>query len=448
MIRTVDILRKKRDGLALSREEIDTFIEGVADGSVPDYQISAFTMAVFFQNMTEEELYHMTMAMVRYGDQLDLSQIRSMPVDKHSTGGVGDKVSLVLGPLVASAGVPVSKMSGRSLGHTGGTIDKLESIPGFDCELSKEAFVRQLNEIGVGIIAQSGNLAPADKRMYAIRDVTATVENTALIAASVVSKKLASGNRNIVFDVKVGRGAFMKTEPRALDLARTMVDLVERAGGRAVAVISRMDEPLGREVGNANEVREAIATLNNAGPSDLTGLCLSLGSQMLVMTGAADSEQQGQALLQEKLENGQALEKFRQMVAAQGGDPRVADDPGLLPQPVHSLDVTSDRTGWVNGLDAMRVGQASGILGAGRRRKEDPVDHSAGITVHKKCGDQVASGDVLCSLFWSGDDVDAQEAADVVREAYTIQETVPQARPVVLRVVTGSAAAQTGEQTT
>ena len=434
-MRTVDILRKKRDGLALSQEEIDTFIRGVADGSVPDYQISAFTMAVFFQNMTEEELYHMTMAMVRNGDQLDLSQIRDMPVDKHSTGGVGDKVSLILGPLVASAGVPVSKMSGRSLGHTGGTIDKLESIPGFNCELSKEAFIRQLNDIGVGIIAQSGNLAPADKRMYAIRDVTATVENTALIAASVVSKKLASGNKNIVFDVKVGKGAFMKTEPRAYDLARTMVDLVERAGGRAVAVISRMDQPLGLEVGNANEVREAIFTLKNEGPPDLTSLCLALGSQMLVMTGGAESEDSAQAMLKEKLENGQALAKFRQMVQAQGGDPRVTDDLTLLPQPKHSLEIRSKDAGWVNGVDAMKVGLASGILGAGRRRKEDPVDHSAGITLQAKSGDQLSEGDLLCTLHWSGNDVDVDEAAGVIRDAYQIQGAVPQAKPIVLRVV-------------
>ena len=434
-MRTVDILRKKRDGLALSQEEIDTFIRGVADGSIPDYQISAFTMAVFFQNMTEEELYHMTMAMVRNGDQLDLSQIRDMPVDKHSTGGVGDKVSLILGPLVASAGVPVSKMSGRSLGHTGGTIDKLESIPGFNCELSKEAFIRQLNDIGVGIIAQSGNLAPADKRMYAIRDVTATVENTALIAASVVSKKLASGNKNIVFDVKVGKGAFMKTEPRAYDLARTMVDLVERAGGRAVAVISRMDQPLGLEVGNANEVREAILTLKNEGPSDLTTLCLALGSQMLVMTGAADSEDSARSMLKEKLESGQALEKFRQMVGAQGGDPRVVDDLTLLPQPKHSLEIRAQHAGWVNGVDAMKVGLASGILGAGRRRKEDPVDHSAGISLLAKSGEQLSEGDLLCTLHWSGDDVDVDEAADVIRDAYQILGTVPQAKAIVQRVV-------------
>ncbi len=434
-MRTVDIIRKKRDGLSLSPEEIRFFIQGVADGSIPDYQISAFTMAVFFQNMTEEELFHFTMAMAETGDRLDLSRITRVTADKHSTGGVGDKVSLVLGPLVASAGTAVSKMSGRGLGHTGGTIDKLESIPGFVCELDQEAFIRQINEVGVAIISQSGNLAPADKRMYAIRDVTATVENTALIAASVVSKKLAAGNKNIVFDVKVGRGAFMKTEPRALDLARTMVDIVRRAGGQSVAVISRMDQPLGMEVGNANEVAEAIATLKGEGPKDLTGLTLTLGAHMMVLTGSAPTVEEARRVLKENLHNGKAIRTFARMIEAQHGDPRVTEDPGLLPSPRFRETLLAEQSGFVHMLDAMKVGTAAGLLGAGRSRKEDPVDLSAGIHLIRRMGDRVEKGEPLCELFWSGESVDPGEALEMLASAYQMRETHPGARAIVLDVV-------------
>ena len=434
-MRTVDIIRKKRDGLSLSPEEIRYFIQGVADGSIPDYQISAFTMAVFFQNMTEEELFHFTMAMAETGDRLDLSRITRVTADKHSTGGVGDKVSLVLGPLVASAGTAVSKMSGRGLGHTGGTIDKLESIPGFVCELDQEAFIRQINEVGVAIISQSGNLAPADKRMYAIRDVTATVENTALIAASVVSKKLAAGNKNIVFDVKVGRGAFMKTEPRALDLARTMVDIVRRAGGQSVAVISRMDQPLGMEVGNANEVAEAIATLKGEGPKDLTGLTLTLGAHMMVLTGTAPTVEEARRVLEENLHNGKAIRTFARMIEAQHGDSRVTEDPGLLPAPRFRKTLLAEQSGFVHMLDAMKVGTAAGLLGAGRSRKEDPVDLSAGIHLIRRMGDRVETGDPLCELFWSGESVDPGEALEMLASAYQMRETHPGARAIVLDVV-------------
>jgi len=434
-VRTVDIIRKKRDGLSLSPEEIRFFIQGVADGSIPDYQISAFTMAVFFQNMTEEELFHFTMAMAETGDRLDLSRITRVTADKHSTGGVGDKVSLVLGPLVASAGTAVSKMSGRGLGHTGGTIDKLESIPGFVCELDQEAFIRQINEVGVAIISQSGNLAPADKRMYAIRDVTATVENTALIAASVVSKKLAAGNKNIVFDVKVGRGAFMKTEPRALDLARTMVDIVRRAGGRSVAVISRMDQHLGMEVGNANEVAEAIATLKGEGPKDLTGLTLTLGAHMMILTGAAATVEEARTVLEENLHNGKAIRTFARMIESQHGDPRVTEDLSLLPAPRFRKTLLAEQSGWIHMLDAMKVGTAAGLLGAGRSRKEDPVDLSAGIHLIRRMGDRVEKGEPLCELFWSGESVDPGEALELLASAYQMRETYPGARAIVLDVV-------------
>lgn len=434
-MRTVDIIRKKRDGISLNKEEIDFFIKGVSSGDIPDYQIAAFTMAVYFQQLTEEELFNLTMAIVNEGEKLDLHDIKGQPVDKHSTGGVGDKVSIILGPLVASAGLPVGKMSGRALGHTGGTIDKLESIPGFNCNLSKEDFIDQINRIGVGIIAQSGKLAPADKRMYAIRDVTATVENTALIAASVVSKKLAAGNHNIVFDVKVGKGAFMKTEARALDLARTMVDLVKRAGGNSVALLSQMDQPLGREVGNANEIREAIACLKNQGPEDLTNLCLALGSQMLLLTHKVKTAEEGRALLLEKLESLEALKSFRQMVKAQGGNEAIIDDDSLLPLPSQRLEVKAKSEGWVSGLDALRIGNASHLLGAGRRRKEDPIDYAAGIHLNKRVGDYVRQGQTLCTLMWSLDTADYQGALERAEEAYYLSKTQPQAKPVVLNII-------------
>ncbi|QRN86504.1 pyrimidine-nucleoside phosphorylase [Clostridia bacterium] len=434
-MRAVDIIRKKRDGLSLNKEEIDFFIKGVASGEVPDYQISALTMAIYFQHMTEEEMFNLTMAVVEAGEQLDLSSIKGIPVDKHSTGGVGDKVSLVLGPLVASAGVPVAKMSGRGLGHTGGTVDKLESIPGFQCELEKNVFIKQINEIQVGIISQTGNLAPADKKMYAIRDVTATVENTALIAASVVSKKLAAGNKNIVFDVKVGKGAFMKTEPRAIDLAKTMVDLVARAGGKSVAVISQMNQPLGQEVGNANEVMEAIETLKNRGPLDLTNLCLTLGSQMLTIGGRTETPEEARKILIENLENGSALKKFKEMVEHQGGNAAVVDDYSVMEQPTNSLDILAEKAGWVTSLDAMKVGGASSLLGAGRRKKGDEVDHSAGIHLAKKEGDPVEIGEVLCTFMWSNENADIEAATERIREAYYVSMERPQARPIVLRIV-------------
>jgi pyrimidine-nucleoside phosphorylase len=434
-MRAVDIIRKKRDGLSLNKEEIIFFINGIASGDIPDYQISALTMAIYFQHMTEDEMFHLTMAVVEAGEKLDLSSIKGVPVDKHSTGGVGDKVSLILGPLVASAGVPVAKMSGRGLGHTGGTVDKLESIPGFKCELDKETFIKQINDIQVGIISQTGNLAPADKKMYAIRDVTATVENTALIAASVVSKKLAAGNKNIVFDVKVGKGAFMKTEPRAIDLAKTMVDLVAKAGGKAVAVISQMNQPLGREVGNANEVMESIETLKNQGPVDLTNLCLALGSQMLIIGGKVETLEEARKILWEKLEDGSALEKFKQMLERQGGDIKVIDDYSILKQPTNRLDIVAEKVGWVTALDAMKVGRASNLLGAGRRRTGDNIDHAAGIHLAKKEGDKVEIGDVLCTFMWANKTADIAAATGRIREAYYISMEQPQARPVVLRVV-------------
>ncbi len=434
-MRAVDIIRKKRDGIPLNKEEIDFFIKGISDDIIPDYQISAFTMAVYYQRMTEEELYHLTMSIVENGEVLDLSGIAGIPVDKHSTGGVGDKISLILGPLVASAGVPVAKMSGRGLGHTGGTIDKLESIPGMACDIGKEKFIKQINDIGVGIISQSGRLAPADKRMYAIRDVTATVENTALIAASVVSKKLAAGNKNIVFDVKVGKGAFMKTEPRALDLAQTMVDIVKKAGGKSVAVISQMNQPLGKEIGNANEVIEAIETLKNKGPVDLTTLSLTLGSHMLRIAGKSPTLKEARAILLEKLESGEALQKFREMVRYQGGDERVIDDYSLFKQPIHTLDIIADTQGWVTSLDALKVGQASNLLGAGRNKKDDAIDITAGIHLVKKTGDDVQEGDVLCSFMWSNENADVDAAMQKIQEAYYISLNRPQAQPVVLNTV-------------
>lgn len=433
-MRAVDIIRKKRDGLSLTPEEIGYFVSGIAREEIPDYQVAALSMAIFFRDLDPGERFHLTMAMARSGEILDLSRVRGPVVDKHSTGGVGDKVSLVLGPLAASAGVTVAKLSGRGLGHTGGTVDKLESIPGFSCQLDPETLIGQLNGIGVAIASQTGALAPADRRMYAIRDVTATVENVSLIAASVVSKKLASGSRHIVFDVKTGRGAFMETLADARRLAEILVDLVGRAGGRAVAVISRMDQPLGREVGNACEVREAIRTLQGDGPEDLTALCLVLGARMLLLGGVTEGATEAEQILRGHLADGSALERFRRMIAAQGGDPGVLEDPQRLGSPRYSRDLAADRSGWVDRLDARQTGQAAALLGAGRSRTEDHLDRTAGITLHRKVGDAVQAGERLCTLWWSGD-VPAGEAETMMQEAYGIAAEPPRPQPVVVEIV-------------
>ncbi|HHY33626.1 MAG TPA: pyrimidine-nucleoside phosphorylase [Firmicutes bacterium] len=433
-MRPYDIILKKRRGEELSREEITFLVDGFTRGDIPDYQMSAWCMAVFFQGMSARETRDLTIAMARSGETVDLSAIRGVKVDKHSTGGVGDKTTLVLAPLVAAAGVPVAKMSGRGLGHTGGTLDKLESIPGFRVDLSKDAFVRNVNSIGVAVVGQTAAVAPADKKLYALRDVTATVDSMPLIASSVCSKKLACGSDAIVFDVKAGSGAFMKSDEDAVALAHLMVEIVEGAGRRAAAVVSDMSQPLGLAVGNALEVREAIDALRGQGPSDLIELCLTLGSLMLVLGGAASDTDRARELLGRLLENGSALAKFAEFVAAQGGDATVCERPEILPRAAHTVPVPSHASGYVSAIDAERVGVAAMILGAGRRVKDEAIDPAAGLVVEKKIGQEVAAGEPL-ALLHTNNAASIEEASRLVSSAYTISQSPPSPPLLVKRVI-------------
>lgn len=397
-MRMYDLIQKKRDGGELTREEIRFFIQGYTAGEIPDYQVSALMMAIFFQKMTEKETYELTMAMCESGDQLNLGSIPGIKVDKHSTGGVGDKTSLALTPMVAACGIPVAKMSGRGLGHTGGTIDKLECFPGFTTELTGEQFLENVKRIGIAIMGQTLTLAPADKKLYALRDVTATVDNLSLIASSIMSKKLAAGADAIVLDVKTGSGAFMKKEEDARTLAEEMVRIGNSAGRRTMAVISDMDQPLGYAVGNALEVREAIDTLQGKGPADFVELCMTLGSCMLMAGDRAKSEEEARALLTEAIESGRALEKLAEFVAAQGGDAEVVFHPDRLPQASILEQVLADRDGYLTHIACDEVGICSLILGGGRETKESVIDLSVGIVLEKKVGDFVRKGDRLAVL--------------------------------------------------
>lgn len=397
-MRVVEIIQKKRDGGELTTEEIAHLIRGYTAGSIPDYQMSAWAMAVFFKSMSTKETADLTLEMARSGDQMDLSSIRGVKVDKHSTGGVGDTTTLVLAPLVASVGVPVAKMSGRGLGHTGGTIDKLEAIPGFAVELSRQQFIDQVNRIGLALTSQSGNITPADKKLYALRDVTATVNSIPLIASSVMSKKIASGADAILLDVKTGNGAFMKTIDDSIRLAQAMVNIGTEVGRETIAVITDMDEPLGNAVGNALEVKTAIETLKGAGPKDLEELCYVLGAHMLILGKLASSVDEARAKLQEAVSSGRALDKFREFVAAQGGDPKVADRPELLPAAKQVIPVEAVEEGYVSGITAEEIGLAAMSLGAGRETKESAIDLSVGIVLRKKVGDRVGKGETLAEL--------------------------------------------------
>lgn len=412
-MRMVDLIEKKRDGKELSTEEINFIIEGYTDGSIPDYQMSALAMAIYFQGMSERERADLTMAMVRSGDQIDLSKIEGIKVDKHSTGGVGDTTTLVLGPLVASVGVPVAKMSGRGLGHTGGTIDKLESVPGFHVEIDNAEFIKLVNENKVAVIGQTGNLTPADKKLYSLRDVTATVDSIPLIASSIMSKKIAAGADAIVLDVKTGAGAFMKSLDDARELAKAMVRIGNNVGRKTMAVISDMSQPLGFAIGNALEVKEAIDTLKGEGPEDLTELCLTLGSHMVYLSQKASSTEEARKMLEKSIKNGSALEKFKIFLKAQGGDESVVDQPEKLPTAKYQIELLAKEDGWVEEIIADDVGTAAMLLGAGRATKESEIDLAVGLVLKKKVGDSVQKGESLLTIHSNREDVN-----DVIEMLY------------------------------
>jgi len=436
LVRAYEIILKKRNGLALTGAEIDYLIKGYVAGLVPDYQMAAFAMAVYFQGMSREETLALTMAMVQSGETVSLADIPGIKVDKHSTGGVGDTTTLVLVPLVAAAGVPVAKMSGRGLGHTGGTLDKLESIPGFRTDLSREELADQVRRIGAAVAGQTANLVPADKALYALRDVTATVDSLPLIASSIMSKKLAAGADAIVLDVKCGDGAFMKNLDDALALARAMVEIGRGAGRETVAILSAMEQPLGRAVGNALEVEEAIKTLRGEGPADLEELCLVLGGQMLCLAGKVPDPARGSELLKGLL-GGAALNKFKELIAAQHGDARVADDPSLLPQAPVRLELPSPAAGFVQRIRAESIGRSAMLLGAGRETKEDAIDPAAGIVLLKKAGDAVKAGEPLAVLHTALDLASprVEQARRMALEAYEIDAAPPAASSLILGAV-------------
>ncbi|MCI6928385.1 MAG: pyrimidine-nucleoside phosphorylase [Ruminococcus sp.] len=432
-MRMYDIIHKKRNGGELSGDEIRFFVEGYTNGSVPDYQTAAFCMAVYFQGMTEKETSELTLAMAESGDQIDLSGIDGFTVDKHSTGGVGDKTSLIVAPIVASCGGKVAKMSGRGLGHTGGTVDKLEAIPNFRTELTPDEFIKQVNNIGLCIVGQTGELAPADKKLYALRDVTATVESIPLIASSIMSKKLAAGSKGIVLDVKTGSGAFMKTFEESENLAKKMVSIGKSAGRSVTAVITNMDIPLGNSVGNSLEVIEAIKTLKGEGESDLTDVCLTLAAQMLCMVTGED-EKACYAMAKGAIDDGLALNKLCEMISAQGGNAGVVDDFSLFKQPKHTVEISFEQEGYIEHTDAEKIGLASVILGAGREKKGDPIDSSAGIVLKKKTGDRVEKGDTL-AIFYTDDESKIEEAKRDFFEAFTFGNKKPPAQKLIYRII-------------
>ena len=431
--RVIDLIRKKRDGGALSAAEIEYLVEGCTkdDGSIPDYQLAAWLMAVVLRGMTREETAVLTHAMLHSGEVLDLSFLPAKKVDKHSTGGVGDKTSLVLAPLVAAGGLFVPMISGRGLGHTGGTLDKLESIPGFRVGLAVPEFHRVLKACGCSMIGQTEKVAPADRKLYALRDVTGTVESPYLICASIMSKKLAEGTDALVLDVKTGSGAFMKKEEDAVFLAELMVETGERMGKQMVALITDMNQPLGRMVGNALEVQECIEVLHGGGPADLRELCLDLAAWMFFLGGSSKTVSQGKQLSEQIIASGKAFERFRQMVELQGGDISAIDDPTRLPGTDHRVDVPSLQSGYVTAILCEQVGTACVILGGGRERKEDSVDPAVGIVVHKKIGDKVSTGEPLCTIHCHSD-AQAARAKTLLEESYRIAVAPPAHRPSLI----------------
>jgi pyrimidine-nucleoside phosphorylase len=433
-MRTVDLIQRKRDGEELAPQEIEFLVEGYTAGDIPDYQMSAFLMAVYFSGMSDREVSRLTECMLRSGDTVDLSAIPGVKVDKHSTGGVGDKTSFIVAPLAAAAGVVVPMMSGRALGHTGGTLDKLESIPGFRTNLTAEEFTKQLSELGLCFIGQTDRLAPADRKLYALRDVTATVESIPLISSSIMSKKLAEGVDALVLDVKVGSGAFMKKQVDARRLAQTMVGIGRRMDKKVQALITNMNQPLGFAIGNALEIMEASQTLQNAGPADLTKLSLELAARMIFLGKKAESLEEARRIAEKHLVDGSAYKKFKQVVAAQGGNPQALDKFELLPNATGMREVASPRAGYVTSIDAEDIGIASNMIGAGRDKKEDSIDPAVGIILEVKTGEKVDAGSVLCRLYYTKEDR-VEEAADMVEDAFRISAHKPEERELILEVV-------------
>jgi len=434
IIRAIDVIRKKRDGGELSRHEIDSLVNAYTAGDIPDYQVSAWLMAVVLRGMTRPETAALTDAMLHSGDVLDFSSISARKVDKHSTGGVGDKTSLVLAPLAAAAGVAVPMISGRGLGHTGGTLDKLEAIPGFQVNLPVAQFRRILETCGCAMIGQTAEIAPADRKLYALRDVTGTVESPYLICASIMSKKLAEGIDALVLDVKTGSGAFMKTEDAAAFLAELMVETGERMGKEVVALITDMDQPLGSMIGNALEVVEVVEVLRGEGPEDLRQLCLELAGWMLHLGGVSATVEDGKRQSEKLISSGKALDKFRQMVELQGGDPRAIDDPKKLPQAQHTMTISSPRGGYLASLKCEQIGTACVVLGGGRERKEDSVDPAVGIVLHKKIGDAVSVGERLATIHYNSE-ARAQRARELLEESYQIADSPVEKRPLIHRII-------------
>jgi pyrimidine-nucleoside phosphorylase len=433
--RAVDVIRKKRDGVELSRAEIEGLVQAYTRGDIPDYQVSAWLMAVVLRGMSRPETAALTDAMLHSGEVLDLSSLAPRKVDKHSTGGVGDKTSLVLAPLAAAAGVAVPMISGRGLGHTGGTLDKLEAIPGFNVNLPVAEFRRVLETCGCAMIGQTAEIAPADRKLYALRDVTGTVESPYLICASIMSKKLAEGIDGLVLDVKTGSGAFMKSQKDAAFLAELMVETGERMGKRVVALITDMDQPLGQMIGNALEVVECVEILRGGGPEDLRELCLELAGWMLQLGGISQTVSEGKRRSAQLISSGKALERFKQMIELQGGDPLVIDDPNRLPQARYRMQVGSAKAGHVASMQCEQIGTACVILGGGRERKEDAVDPAGGIVLHKKVGDRVTAGEPLATIYYNAE-ARAARAQQLIEESFRITDKAPSAkRPLIHQII-------------
>ncbi|HGG0416013.1 pyrimidine-nucleoside phosphorylase [Clostridium botulinum] len=433
-MRMYDLILKKRNGEELSKEEINYFISEYTNGHIPDYQASALLMAIYFQKMRRRETVDLTMAIVNSGDILDLSKIQGIKVDKHSTGGVGDTTTLVLAPMVAALGIPVAKMSGRGLGHTGGTIDKLESFKGFSVNMTEHKFINNVNNIKIAVGAQTADLAPADKKLYALRDVTATVDNISLIASSIMSKKIAAGANAIVLDVKVGEGAFMKTPETGKELAEEMVNIGRSLGRNTVAILSDMDQPLGYAIGNALEVKEAIDTLKGKGPKDLLELCLTLGSNMVILAQKANTIDEARKMLLETIEKGVAIEKLKEFVRSQGGDDTLVDNTDKLPKAAYIIPVVCEKNGYINKIHAQNMGIIASELGAGRATKDSTIDLAVGIVLNKKRSDKVKKGDIIAYVY-ANDKIKGEKAAKYILNNYVIEEDLKEELPLIYDIV-------------